>query len=117
MPAATRQGRGFSIDMLQFAWSAVLLLTGSFEVLISYAMFAIWVFLRPDDVRRCHRRVIRKQFRMPGGEGNQQKVVAERHEQKRRIEYARPEQAGAAEPGEESEYGNDDVFEHMALLW
>lgn len=34
---------GFSV-MMQFAWSSVLLLTGSFEVLIDYAMFAIWVF-------------------------------------------------------------------------
>jgi APA family basic amino acid/polyamine antiporter len=34
---------GFSV-LMQFAWSAVLLLTGSFEVLINYAMFAIWVF-------------------------------------------------------------------------
>ncbi len=34
---------GFSV-LMQFAWSSVLLLTGSFEVLISYAMFSIWVF-------------------------------------------------------------------------
>ncbi len=33
----------FSILML-FAWSAVLVLTGSFQVLISYAMFSIWTF-------------------------------------------------------------------------
>lgn len=33
----------FAVSM-QFVWSAVLLMTGSFEVLISYAMFAIWVF-------------------------------------------------------------------------
>jgi APA family basic amino acid/polyamine antiporter len=33
----------FSI-LMQFVWSSVLLLTGSFELLISYAMFAIWVF-------------------------------------------------------------------------
>ncbi len=34
---------GFSI-MMQFAWAVVLILTGSFEILISYAMFAIWIF-------------------------------------------------------------------------
>ncbi len=34
---------GFSV-LMQFAWSSVLLLTGSFEVLISYSMFAIWIF-------------------------------------------------------------------------
>jgi basic amino acid/polyamine antiporter, APA family len=34
---------GFSV-LMQFAWSAVLLLTGSFEVLINFAMFAIWLF-------------------------------------------------------------------------
>lgn len=34
---------GFSV-LMQFAWSSFLLLTGSFEVLISYAMFSIWVF-------------------------------------------------------------------------
>ncbi len=30
--------------LMQSAWSSILLLTGSFEVLISYAMFSIWVF-------------------------------------------------------------------------
>lgn len=34
---------GFSIVM-QSVWSSVLILTGSFEILISYAMFAIWLF-------------------------------------------------------------------------
>jgi APA family basic amino acid/polyamine antiporter len=34
---------GFSV-LMQFVWSSVLLLTGSFEVLINYAMFSIWVF-------------------------------------------------------------------------
>ena len=34
---------GFAV-LMQLGWSAVLLLTGSFELLISYAMFSIWTF-------------------------------------------------------------------------
>jgi basic amino acid/polyamine antiporter, APA family len=34
---------GFAV-LMQFGWSSVLLLTGSFEVLINYAMFSIWTF-------------------------------------------------------------------------
>ena len=30
--------------MMQFVWASVLIVTGSFELLISYAMFAIWFF-------------------------------------------------------------------------
>lgn len=30
--------------ILQFCWAAVLILSGSFDVLISYAMFAMWLF-------------------------------------------------------------------------
>lgn len=34
---------GFSI-MMQFAWAAVLAIIGTFDLLITYAMFAIWLF-------------------------------------------------------------------------
>ena len=34
---------GFSI-LMQFAWASVLIVTGSFEILITYAMFALWLF-------------------------------------------------------------------------
>ncbi len=37
------QTPGFSIVM-QFLWSSILILTGSFELLIGFAMFAIWIF-------------------------------------------------------------------------